>query len=107
VWAYEKSIKQKTKSLHDKNVQIEVKNENLNTSIVVSDTGIGMPSTTINKILNGNSFTTQGTSAELGTGLGLIICKNFVLENNGKFLIESKDGEGSTFKIILPNKYQS
>jgi two-component system sensor histidine kinase/response regulator len=45
---------------------------------------------------------TLGTGQEMGTGLGLMICRDFIKSNNGKFTVSSKTGEGSCFTITLP-----
>jgi len=47
-------------------------------------------------------FTAQGIGKELGTGLGLILCKDFIELNKGSIEVESKSGLGSTFKIKIP-----
>jgi len=49
-----------------------------------------------------DTFTTQGTQNESGTGLGLKICKELIELNKGNISVESTLGEGSTFSISLP-----
>lgn len=73
--------------------------------IAVSDTGIGMTDEQKSKLFGITShFTTYGTHGEKGTGLGLLLCKEFVEKNGGKIWVESIPNEGTTFKFTLPNK---
>lgn len=71
--------------------------------ISVSDTGIGM-----NQQLIGDLFrldipsNRKGTEGEYSTGLGLIICSDFIHKHGGKLWIESEEGKGSTFRFTLP-----
>jgi len=69
----------------------------------VSDTGIGIPADDIAKLFKvGSNFSTTGTDEERGTGLGLILCKEFVEKNRGKIWVESDVGKGSSFFFTLP-----
>lgn len=68
----------------------------------VKDTGTGIPSEALQKIQLNNFYTTKGTAGESGTGLGLMLCKEFVMRNDGTLLIESEPGKGSTFTVTLP-----
>ena len=71
--------------------------------IAVSDNGIGMSQETISKLFRIDAnLSTRGTENEKGTGLGLFLCKDFVEKHNGKIWVESQEGKGSTFKILLP-----
>lgn len=71
-------------------------------NIYVKDTGIGMTDETINNLFRiDKNVTTKGTAGEKGTGLGLIICKEFVEKLGGRIWIESLLGKGSTFWISL------
>lgn len=70
--------------------------------ISVKDTGVGMDEETARKIfVTGEHVTTRGTSGEKGTGLGLMVCREFVEKQNGKIWVESKEGEGTTFFFSL------
>ncbi|WP_169315233.1 tetratricopeptide repeat-containing sensor histidine kinase [Bernardetia litoralis] len=73
--------------------------------ISVIDTGIGMPKVVYKRLFRlDNKHSTKGTEGEKGTGLGLIICKEFVEQNGGKIGVKSKEGEGTTFWFTLPSK---
>jgi len=71
--------------------------------IKISDTGIGMNEETVSKLFRiEQHITTTGTSGESGTGIGLIICKEFIDKNNGNIRVESKIGYGTSFFINIP-----
>lgn len=71
--------------------------------ISVSDNGIGIEPDRLNKLFNTSQrHTTRGTEKESGTGLGLILCKEFVEKSGGKIWVESEYGNGSHFKFTLP-----
>jgi len=69
------------------------------------DNGIGMSAITMSKIFRIDiTHSTKGTSDEKGTGLGLILCQEFVERIGGKISVESIENKGSTFKLTLPVK---
>ena len=71
--------------------------------ISVTDTGIGIPEEKIDELfLIDKNISTLGTNNEKGTGLGLILCKEFVEKQGGEIWVESEVGKGSQFKLILP-----
>ncbi len=73
--------------------------------ISVTDTGVGMPPEALEKIFRiDTKYSTSGTAKESGTGLGLILCKEFVEKHGGKISVESEVGNGTTFKFTLPVK---
>jgi signal transduction histidine kinase len=73
--------------------------------ISVKDTGIGIPEVMLKEIFSLNSMTGRpGTNNEYSTGLGLILCKEFVEKNGGEIFVESAEGNGSTFHFTLPYK---
>lgn len=86
-------------------VTVTVVEEKDNFTISVSDNGIGIPENELNELFKiaKNNFTV-GTEGETGTGLGLIICKEFIDAHNGKLQIQSNYGEGTTVSIKLPIK---
>ncbi|KPL12068.1 MAG: hypothetical protein AMS26_18805 [Bacteroides sp. SM23_62] len=74
-------------------------------TISIEDTGIGMSEKQLDNLFRLDSNVTMpGTSEEKGTGLGLILCKEFVDMHNGKIWAFSKPKEGSTFSFTLPLK---
>jgi len=71
--------------------------------ISVIDTGIGIPVKKIDELfLIDKNVSTLGTNDEKGTGLGLILCKEFIEKQGGEIWVESEIGKGSQFKLILP-----
>ncbi len=74
------------------------------TEISVSDTGIGMPATMVENLFRLDVKSNRdGTDGEPSTGLGLVLCKDFVEKNGGKMWVESKEGEGSVFSFTVPS----
>ncbi len=74
-----------------------------NVVLTVNDNGSGMEEKVLSNLFKlENSQSTLGTSGEEGTGLGLILCKEYIEKNNGKIWAESEFGEGSKFHFSLP-----
>ena len=73
--------------------------------ISVKDPGVGMPKSIVEKLFKvGEKIGSKGTEGELSTGLGLLLCKEFVEKNGGKICAESEEGKGSTFYFTVPLK---
>lgn len=71
--------------------------------ISIQDTGIGMSRKMLEDIFRIDIQTARkGTEGELSTGLGLLLCKEFVVKLGGKIWAESIEGAGTTFKVVLP-----
>ncbi|MEZ5083712.1 MAG: tetratricopeptide repeat-containing sensor histidine kinase [Bacteroidales bacterium] len=91
------------------NGEIEIKckcNEN-NIELMVADTGVGISKENQKKLFKvDQKFQTEGTNKEKGTGLGLILCKDFIEKNSGKIWVESEVGAGSWFYFSLPKPAQ-
>lgn len=84
-------------------VSIDVVKNRENCKIIIKDTGVGMTAKQVAKLFKTNTrVSTVGTREEKGTGLGLILCKEFVEKNGGKIKVESKEEEGSKFIVVLP-----
>jgi len=84
-------------------ISVFAKEEKKCIKIEVSDTGIGIPAQDIEKLFQPDVyFKTKGTAKESGTGLGLILCKDFIEKNGGKIKVISEEGKGSAFSFTLP-----
>jgi signal transduction histidine kinase len=80
---------------------------NNSVEIKIRDSGIGMSPELKSKLFQINEKTSRpGTEGELSTGLGLLLCKEFIEKHNGKIWVESEPGKGSVFTFTLP-RYQS
>lgn len=87
------------------NIILSAQNTPQETIICVKDHGIGMQMSFANVLFDSNgSHSKPGTSGEEGTGLGLVICKEFVEMHGGKIWVESTPGAGSTFCFSIPVK---
>ncbi len=74
-----------------------------NVVIEITDTGIGIPEDKIKELFQLDKVSsTAGTEGETGTGLGLIVCNDFMLKNNGSIDITSKAGKGTSFFLTIP-----
>lgn len=84
-------------------VKITNFSENDSACISITDNGIGISHDNIDKLfVLDDHFQVDGTADEKGTGLGLILCKEFIDKNGGSISVESQVGKGSTFTICLP-----
>ncbi|MDE5419857.1 tetratricopeptide repeat-containing sensor histidine kinase [Labilibaculum sp. DW002] len=83
---------------------IEIKSEigEYFVKISVIDNGIGMMPEQIENIYEGK--TTDGTANEKGTGLGITLCRDFLVKNHGQMMVESEVDKGSTFSFIIPRR---
>jgi signal transduction histidine kinase len=70
--------------------------------VSVKDTGVGISPVNQKQMFAMTNFTTLGTGKEKGTGLGLMLCKDFVEHNQGKIWLESTEGAGTTFYFSIP-----
>lgn len=69
----------------------------------VSDNGVGISEKVKSKLFTGEAgITTEGTSGEKGTGIGLMLCKDFIEKHSGSIWVDSKEGKGTTFFFTLP-----
>ncbi|KAF0129514.1 MAG: Sensor protein [Bacteroidetes bacterium] len=84
-------------------VTIKMESKDRSTQICVCDNGIGMDKKTIDKLFKIDEASSRtGTNNEKGTGLGLILCKEFIEKHRGKIWVESETGIGSRFFFSIP-----
>ncbi len=84
-------------------IGVKASSENEFIKVEVTDTGIGMSESKIKKLLEKHATVTRrGTEKEKGTGLGLLVSKEFIQKNGGSLHIQSEPGKGSVFGFSLP-----
>jgi len=84
-------------------ITISVQDKPKEVIVSISDSGVGMKKETIDGLFHiEHSTSTKGTNNEKGTGLGLILCKEFVEKHNGEIRLESEVGKGSVFSFTIP-----
>jgi PAS domain S-box-containing protein len=87
---------------NDKIIITSVKTKN-DILITIEDTGLGIKKEALEKLFNlEQSFSTKGTQQEKGTGLGLILCKDFIAKHGGRIWVKSQENEGSKFHFTIP-----
>lgn len=69
--------------------------------LIIKDTGIGMSPTQVARLFQKKTEVTYGTKGERGTGLGLILVKEMIENHNGKIVVNSNSGKGTTFIVSL------
>ena len=86
-------------------ISVSAVKENNYIKVFIKDTGIGMSIEQLESLFTiEGAESTKGTMGESGTGLGLIICKEFIEKNNGSISVESELNKGTTFIITLRHK---
>ncbi len=85
-------------------IEINVISRSNEYEISIKDSGTGICMEDIDKIFKvGTTFSKRGTENEKGTGLGLMLCKEFVEKHGGIIWVESEEGKGSEFKFSIPS----
>lgn len=84
-------------------ITVSVRQDEMTVEVSVSDTGIGIDAKHVPQLFQIDAkYQRKGTANEQGTGLGLILCKEFVERHGGKLWVESEVGKGTTFTFTLP-----
>lgn len=84
-------------------ISINTKKSDNQILIEIKDSGVGIPAENIPKLFDKSQHvTTYGTNRESGSGLGLVLCHDYVVKNKGKIWVESTVGEGTSFFVQLP-----
>jgi len=84
-------------------IEVSVRDAAQEYVVTIKDNGVGIPSERLEKLFRTQEvFTTIGTAREMGTGLGLALCKEFIEKNGGRISAESIVGVGSSFRFTLP-----
>jgi len=90
-------------SPENSSIEIVMQPEGDFAKISVSDHGVGISADRIGSIFH-KGETTYGTGGEEGSGLGLQLCQDFARKNGGDVMVESVEGQGSTFSVLVPLK---
>ncbi len=87
-------------------ITISIENKEQFAIVSVQDTGIGIDDKLISNLfsIENKSESRKGTNGEMGTGLGLTLCKEFVEKNGGNIWVKSEENKGSTFSFSVPLK---
>lgn len=83
------------------NIHIDIYQADAYAIVDIVDTGIGMDEEQLSNVFSHRMKSTYGTDGEKGSGLGLMLCKEYIAQNNGSLSVTSKKGEGSAFQIKM------
>lgn len=87
----------------DSEIKVGIKAEDGKVIVSVTDSGKGIKKEDQHKLLKDSThFTTYGTNSEEGSGLGLLLCRDFARKNGGELWFESEENLGSVFSFSLP-----
>ncbi len=85
-------------------IKIQLEQDKQKTVVKISDSGVGMSDDQIHRLFVSEEYlSTKGTANEIGTGLGLSLCREFIEQNKGELLVSSIKDQGTTFCIHLPS----
>lgn len=86
-------------------IQIQAEESDRQLTVSVADNGVGIKEENLTELFNTETrYSTRGTNSESGTGLGLLLCKDFIEIHGGKIWVESSVNNGSTFRFTIPRE---
>lgn len=92
----------------DSEIRVSLKSQEDRVVLTVADTGRGIKQEDQGKLLqDATHFTTFGTRSEEGSGLGLLLCRDFVRKNGGELWFESEENKGSEFSFSVPKLHKA
>ena len=84
-------------------VEVKILNKIKLFEVIVSDHGVGIPAENVKKLFRiDEKYKSVGTAGESGTGLGLVLCKEFVDKNGGEIWCKTEEGSGTEFHFTIP-----
>lgn len=83
-------------------ISVGAREDRSHIEVFVEDTGTGISEENLKKLMEANYYTTRGTDGETGTGLGIMLCREFLYRNGGSMYVRSQPGKGSIFSFKLP-----
>ncbi len=84
-------------------VTISYKKESEFCRVIIEDTGVGISEKNLRNLFElDKPVSSKGTAGETGTGIGLILCKEFIKKNKGEIFVESIENAGSKFEFTIP-----
>jgi len=87
-------------------IQFIAKKHDSYTELIIKDSGVGIKKEVMDKLFDKEQFySSKGTDKEKGTGLGLLICKEFIERHQGEIWAESEPGKGSKFHVTMPEPF--
>nr|WP_295866843.1 HAMP domain-containing sensor histidine kinase [uncultured Chitinophaga sp.] len=89
-------------SHHGGKITIHTSEEDKNICLHVNDHGVGMDRERQSTLFSFGYKPSYGTAGERGSGIGLVLCAEFIRQNNGDITVESEPGKGTTFRLTLP-----
>ena len=85
-------------------ISIQTNKVDNDTQFSISDDGTGIKEEVVDELFKIESkYSQEGTNGEKGTGLGMILCRDFIGQHNGRIWIISNYSKGSTFKLTIPD----